>query len=419
MRSTSDHASFGYAGWAAFLSDNRQWLAAGALLTLLSSFGQTFFISIFAAEIQGAFDLSHGAWGMIYALGTMGSAAVMLWSGALTDHWRARSLGMVVLACLAGACLAMALNPFAALLPVVVFLLRFTGQGMTSHIAMVAMGRWFKATRGRALSVATLGFSIGEAILPVTFVALMTVMDWRALWILAAVLALGGIPILRALLHEERTPQAMAAETQSEGMDGRHWRRGEALGHPLFWCAVPTLAGPSAFGTAFFFHQVHYADVNGWSHLGLVALFPIYTGFSVMAMLASGVVLDRIGTARMMPYVLGPITIGFLCFGFAVDLWVVSLGLVFFAITTGAYATTSNAFWAEFYGTAHLGAIKAMGAAVMVLGSAIGPGLTGLLIDAGIGLERQYIGVAGYFVLAGLIMLVGIGNARHRLPLAA
>jgi len=72
-------------------------------------------------------------------------------------------------------------------------------------------------------------------------------------------------------------------------------------------------------------------------------------------------------------------------------------------------------FWAEFYGTAHIGAIKAMAAAIMVLGSAIGPGLTGALIDEGIGIEAQFRGVAGYFLLTTLLMAVGVGRARHRL----
>ena len=48
-----------------FLSENIQWLAAGILLTFLSSFGQTFFISIFAGEIRSTFGLSHGQWGLI------------------------------------------------------------------------------------------------------------------------------------------------------------------------------------------------------------------------------------------------------------------------------------------------------------------------------------------------------------------
>ena len=50
-----------------FLTRNAPWLGAGAMLTLLSSFGQTFFISIFAGEIRADFGLSHAAWGGIYA----------------------------------------------------------------------------------------------------------------------------------------------------------------------------------------------------------------------------------------------------------------------------------------------------------------------------------------------------------------
>ena len=94
-------------------------------------------------------------------------------------------------------------------------------------------------------------------------------------------------------------------------------------------------------------------------------------------------------------------------------------GFFFLALTAGAQTTLIAAFWAEFYGTAHLGAIKAIAAAVMVLGSAIGPGLTGILIDFGIGLEAQYAWVAIYFVLASISIWVGVSNARKSLPSTA
>lgn len=402
-----------------FLWDNQRWLGAGALLTLLSSFGQTFFISIFAAEIQADFALTHGSWGAIYGLGTAASAVVMIWAGGLTDQFRARSLGMIVLTLLAASCIAMAANTYAALLPVVIFALRLTGQGMTSHIAIVAMARWFVATRGRALAVATLGFSLGEAILPLLFVALMTVLDWRVLWVGTAVIALLGVPVLSQLLKEERTPQSMAGENQSVGMQGRHWTRYETLTHPLFWFMVPALLGLSAFGTAFFFQQAHYADLKGWTHLSLVALFPIYTAVGIGAMVLSGFALDRFGTARLIPFYQLPLVLAFLCFAYAEGLWTVAAGLVFFAITTGANSTLPNAFWAEFYGTRYIGSIKAMAAAVMVLGSAIGPLVTGVLIDLGVSLDTQFIWVAIYFALASLGIWIGITRVRGDLSVAA
>lgn len=396
----------------AFLSRNAPWLAAGGLLTFLSSFGQTFFISIFAGEIRAEFGLSHGAWGGIYSLGTAASAVVMIWSGALTDLFRVRVMGPIVLLGLATACIAMALNPVVWALPLVIFALRLFGQGMSSHIAVVAMSRWFIATRGRALSIATMGFALGEAALPVSFVALMAVMDWHLLWLVSSVIVLAAIPVLMLLLRQERTPQSMAQESASTGMQGRHWTRRQALRHPLFWTMVPAILGPAAFNTAFFFHQVHFAEIKDISHVELVAFFPLYTGMGIAAMFASGWALDRLGTARLMPFYQLPMVVSFIAFSFATGPLGAMIGFLFLAITTGANSTLPNAFWAEFYGTAHIGAIKAMAAAVMVLGSAIGPGLTGLLIDLGIGLETQFIGVAAYFLFTTAMMMIGIGRAR-------
>jgi len=396
----------------AFLRQNGRWLGAGALLTFLSSFGQTYFISIFADEIRGAYGLSHGAWGGIYTLGTSVSAAVMIWAGGLTDRFRVRVLGAVVLIGLIGACLMMASVRALWLLPVTIFALRFLGQGMCSHIAVVAMSRWFVATRGRALSVAGLGFAAGEAVLPILFVSLLLVIDWHLLWIAAAVVAGLSIPLLLWLLQTERTPQSVAETDQFAGMNNIHWTRNAAFRHWLFWFMVPALLGPSAFNTAFFFQQVHYAEVKGWAHIELVALFPLYTGFGICAMLLAGWLLDRFSAARLIVFYQLPLIVAFLIFAGAVSAWGALAGLLFLGMSQGANAVWPNGFWAEFYGTRHLGSIKAMATAVMVFGSAIGPGLTGFLIDAGVGIETQYNLVAGYFAIASVIMFIGVRRAR-------
>jgi len=401
-----------------FLRENLPWLSAGVLLTFLSSFGQTFFISIFAGEIREAFQISHGQWGGIYALGTTASAIVMVWAGALTDRFRVRALGVIILTMLMAACLFMALNPVWWLLPLVIFALRFTGQGMTTHISVVAMG-WFIASRGKALSIATLGFAVGEALLPLIFVALMVIYDWRLLWGLAAIIAIAGIPVLLMLLREERTPQAMSSSEQALGMLGQHWSRNAVLGHPLFWFMVPALLGPGAFNTAFFFHQVHFAEVKAMSHVEFVAMFPFYTGVSIVAMMASGWALDRFGTPRLIPWFQLPMVASFVVFAYAEDTIGMLWGFFFLALTTGANTTLPNAFWAEFFGTRHLGGIKAMAAAVMVLGSALGPGITGLGIDLGIGIEAQYVAIAVYFLFASAMMAIGIARYRSDLAVAA
>ena len=47
-----------------FFRQNSAWLGAGVLLAFMSSFGQTFFISIFSGHIRAEFGLSHAAWGV-------------------------------------------------------------------------------------------------------------------------------------------------------------------------------------------------------------------------------------------------------------------------------------------------------------------------------------------------------------------
>ncbi len=403
-----------------FLKDNAPWLAAGMTLTFLSSFGQTFFISIFAGEIRAEFGLSHGDWGAVYAAGTMLSALTMIWAGALTDRFRSRALGSGVLCALACACLFMAWNSAALLLPVSIYVLRLFGQGMTSHIAMASMSRWFVATRGRALSIASLGVTLGNAIVPVVFVALMALYDWRVLWVMAACVALAGIPLILLLLRRERTPQAMAAQSAAAlGMDNRHWTRMEALRHPLFWLMIPALMGPPAWGTVFFFQQVHYVEVKGWNLIELVAWLPLFTAVTVGAMLASGWAIDRFGVARVFPMALLPSVAAFVTFALATTPLQAGIGLGLLALTQGAQATMPSAFWAEFYGTRHIGAIKAMGTAVMVFGTAIGPGITGYLIDAGFGINRQYLVIAVYFVAATLAMILGLARYRATILPAA
>lgn len=399
-----------------FLRANARWLGAGALLTFLSSFGQTFFISIFADEILHSFALSEGEWSLIYGVGTMLSAIIMVRAGALTDTYRFRVLGTFVLIGLAAACLFMALNPFPAALFGVVLMLRLFGQGMASHLAVVAMSRWFVATRGRALAICTLGFTVGELIFPISFTALLGVLDWRILWGVAAGLSLMGIPVLRNLLRTERSPAHASQDTQSSGMGDRHWTRSAVLRHPLFWMMVPALLGPAAFNTAFFFHHVHYAALKGWSHLELVLFFPLYTGAGVVAMILSGWAIDRWSTGRIMPFYQMPMVAAFLCFGFGNGYVALTSGFLLLALTTGANSTIPNAFWAEFYGTRHIGAVKAMAAAVMVLGSALGPALTGVLMDAGFELDQQYIFVAGYFGAASLMLAFGIFKYRRQAP---
>ena len=401
--------------YLSFIRANWLFLLAGFLLTFTSSYGQTYFISLFAGEIMADFDLTDGQWGGIYTIGTTLSAVAMIWAGVLTDRFRVRALAVAVMLALAAASVAMALNTSATLLILVIFALRLTGQGMMSQLGSVAMVRWFEATRGKALSISSMGFSAGQAVLPVVFVALLAVTGWRNLWIVAALLVLVTIPVIQLLLRQERTPQSMAEEAQIAGMDGRHWTRGETLRSGLFLLMVPSVVGPAAWGTALFFQQVHLTEVKGWELVAYVALMPIYTLSTVVSTFLSGWAIDRFGVSRIVPLQMLPFALSFLILAFADTLFAAGVGLVIFGVGQGLMATGTSTFWAEYFGSRHIGSIKAVVAALMVFGSAIGPGITGALIDLGIDFPQQMLPIAAYYVAAALLATLGILRYKPRL----
>jgi len=315
------------------------------------------------------------------------------------------------LGCLALACLMMAWTPTVGVLLLAVFALRLAGQGMTMQIAVVAMSRWFIASRGKAISVANLGGNAGEAILPLLFAALMLHHEWKDLWLLAGAVVLFGIPVLLWLLAKERTVQSWTECDHSVGIAERHWTRNQAFRHWLFWLMVPALAGLAAFNTAFFFHQVHFAAIKNWQHVELVALFPGYIVTMVGATIVSGWIMDKTSAVRLVPWIQLPMVVCFTLLAYADTLIHASLGLFFMALTTGANSVITNAFWAEVYGTRHLGSIKAMAAATIVFGSAVGPGVSGFLIDQGLGLEAQFRIGAIFFLFTTALVRIGVTRA--------
>ncbi|WP_294227429.1 MFS transporter [uncultured Shimia sp.] len=399
----------------AFLRQNGRYLLPGAMLMFLSCFGQTFFIGTFASDIRTQFDLSHSQWGTIYMLGTGTSALVMLWAGTLADHIRVRILGPIMLICLACACLALSFLTWVWALPFVILALRFTAQGMLPHISAVAMARWFAASRGRALAFATMGFMVAEAIMPITVVWLKGRIDWHLIWVAAACFCLLMAPAIYALLRQERDPQFIATDTTTLGMRGRSWTRWEAIRHPVFLSAIPAMMTFPAFSTVFFFQQTYFAEIKGWSHLALVSVFPLGTLSFALSTLTFGWLIDRLGASRLMPFYLLPLVAAFALHALAPSVGWVALGVVLMGLAGGGQATLPASVWSEFFGTKHLGAIKATVAAFAVLGSALGPGLSGWMIDNGVPYETQLAAFAVCFAFASAVLVIPFARARRAL----
>lgn len=178
----------------------------------------------------------------------------------------------------------------------------------------------------------------------------------------------------------------------------------DALRHPVFWLMVPAIIFFSAFGTVFWFQQVIFAEAKGISHFALVAVFPLGTGALAASAIVYGWAIDRFGATRLLPLYILPYILAFVAHWYAPSLAWVAVAVILMGIAGGGHGTLLNACWAEFYGTRYIGAIKSAATALMVLGSALGPGLSGWLIDIGVGIEIQMLGFALCFVFAAISM---------------
>ena len=374
-----------------FLAENRRWLATGILLALGACLGHTWFIALFAGEIRAEFGLSDGQWGLIYTAATLSSAALLFGRGGWADTVPLSRLAPMVAIAFAGAAVLMALGQTIWTLGIAVFLLRFCGQGMFSHIQQTAMARWFITTRGRAMAIANLGYTTGQILLPLPAVLLMGWIGWRMSWlVVAAILLMFILPLLVVLLRQDRAPQgSTGGMIGAPGLGGQHWRRREALRHWLFWALVPLMLTPGYVGTVVFFHQVHVAEIKGWTLIAMAPAYPAWALSEVAAAFVAGWAADRFSPARLLPLTVLPMGVGIALIGMGETplAWITGIGLI--GVTQGMTNTIWGTLLPATYGTNHIGSVRAVAAAVLVVSTALGPGMGGVIIDAGISVPQQ------------------------------
>ena len=252
------------------------------------------------------------------------------------------------------------------------------------------MGRWFQTRRGQAVSIANLGRPASEVTIPILTVLCITAIGWRETWaIVAAILAFIIAPVLWLLLRHERSPQGQVNGRATRGLSRRHWRRRDVARHWLLPALLPLLLTPGFIGTVVFFQQVHIAEVKGWTLVQMAQGYSAFATTTVAAAFAAGWVADRFGAQRLLSIIIVPMAIGIGLVGPAghIVAWWVALGLI--GITQGITSTLWGVLLPVAYGTRHLGSIRSLVSTIMVIATAIGPGVTGLLIDQGIDFPTQ------------------------------
>lgn len=398
-----------------FVRTNARWIAGGFLLMLFSSFGQTFFIGLSGNDLRRTFDLSGGEFGALYMAATLASAATLPWLGRTLDRmagWKVVGFSMPALAV---ACVLIAVAPNIVVLMLVIYLLRLFGQGMMTEIAFTETGRWFRTNRGRAMALITPGLQAGSAVLPAAVVVITQLSgDWRTAWFAsAAMVMLVGLPAILALMRVERVPQSKEATT-AERRTARDWTRGEVLRDAVLYMLLAGTLAPPFIGTVIFFHQGYLIELRQYDPLAFAAAYPVMAVTTVVFGLVGGHLIDRFGALSLLPFFLLPLAAASAAVALIVPVWGVYAFMLLLGVSNGFTFTLLGALWPEVYGLANLGGIRAITVSAMVLATAVGPGVTGALIDMGITLPTQMLWLAGWCILVSFLLAAAARQVRRR-----
>ena len=365
-----------------FISQPRL-LLFGFFISFFAGFGQTFFISIFNLEIRGLLNLSDGQFGILYSLATLISAIILMWFGKLIDTMDLRIYTFIVSIGLACACIGMFFlinNLF--MLFVLIFSLRFFGQGAMSHTGITTMSRYYISDRGKAISVGSFGDVLAMMTFPIIALYIIQLIGWTEAWLFAGLIILIiFFPLCLYLLKDHTRLHKEFLKKTNESTIQKNWTRRDVIIDRNFYIYLPISIAPPFILTGLIFHQVFIITNKGW---GMELLASSYIGwgiFSIIGLFIGGLLIDKVDTKKAIPYYLFPMLFAILCMMLFENSIFIFLYMALLGITNGLWLPFTGSLWAELYGVKNLGAIRALLHACMVFASALSPIMLGLIID--------------------------------------
>ena len=293
--------------------------------------------------------------------------------------------------------------------------------GPGALVTSVPVVKWFRRKRARAIAFASLGIPIGALVfVPLTQV-FIDAWGWRNAWIALAVLGV-GIIVPPALILLRREPEDMGLlpdgdAANSDSDDGSNglpdeisWTTHDAVRSVVFWKLVVAFTGVAlALGTIGV-HRIP-AFVDRGVDPGQIA---IATAFDAVAAGISTFVMGNLAH-RIPGRVLGAIGFSFLAISSALTIYADTFALVFismaiFGLGIGGMMFLQNYIWAEYFGRAHLGAIRGVVMPITLIVGGIGAPAAGYVYD----ITGSYDGI--WWVGVGIMSAAAILGVTVKAP---
>ncbi|MFN3801164.1 MAG: MFS transporter [Belliella pelovolcani] len=379
------------------------------MMTALSSFGQTFLLALYVPFLIEEFALSNGLISTFYGVATIASAAVLPKVGKLIDTVPLKKFTLFTTLLFLVALLFFSFAQAWWYIPIAFLGLRLAGQGLYSHIAITTMSRYFVENRGKAISLASLGHPLGQAVLPAIILLVITQIGWReSLWLNATLVAV----VVTCYTLFVVKPKHLVSESKEEISDNQKEkkvdkvRQRDIMKSKEFLLLAPNIFFIPFAITGLFFYQFPIVEFKGWS-VGVIAVgLTAYAIASSTSILTAGPLIDKYRAKTFFPFYLIPFLIGILVIWFGNSSWTMYVYMVLIGLSTGFGSATVSALQVEFFGQKYIGTVRSLFTSIMVLSSAVGPALYGVLLDAGLGFNVVFS------VTSALLLIVILQSFR-------
>jgi len=397
-------------GWAVVI--------AAFLITLVTA-GVNYSYDVFFLPIINEFGWSRGLASVVMLVAGITYAITMPFTGMLADRYGYKWMLTISTGFLSAGLIIT--SQMHELWQLYLFDGLFVGLSISASFAIPVslVALWFTRRQGLALGAATLGISLGTAVIPLIIAYLISTCGWRTSILLAG-LAVAAICIPAALLM--RRPNA--SEMQAIAMDAKSSRGPEDQKPPAdsgvdtglsLSEALPTSQFWMLFTIFLFFilglglvmlHMVPYATDSGMTPVQAATLLTLIGVFGMGGRLASGLVSDRLGVKPVILFCLLILALITLLIAFYKDAWTFYVFAATFGVVYSGFATMMVRITRQLFGAKSLGSIFG---AVMVadgIGTGVGPWLAGYIFDITGQYQISFIAVAVGLITAAILTII-------------
>ena len=399
------------------------WIVAVCATGMFISDGAGFYaFGIFFKPLMKAFDCGRTQISIAQSIFIVSMGFSTPFIGRLTDRNGPKPVIMIGgLLSGAGFLMLSFMNALWQLYTIWVFL--GVGLGAISLVpASAVISSWFQKKRGLAIGIATAGLSLGGLLLAPTAGYLINLIDWRATYLVLALLTWVLIVPAAALILVKQ-PEDMGLlpygvsrglkekgnvlnDRSQNGEEAVHnqidWTLSAAIKTQTFWLITAAFVGGMLGSIGVLMHQAAFLTDVGIEESTAAVTLGVTAGVGGVGKLLVGYLGDKLPVKRLPIFCFILQVIGIVVLMKAETGFLIWVFVILFGFGMGTSVTLISLVTADAFGHVHLGTILGVVSMAVLLSSAAGPFVAGLVFDATQSYDRVFQFFFVLYVLAAL-----------------